>query len=257
MRISSTTTSSSAAPSSVPLMFSKTLIASAAKPAGPVTLTSSPPPGSLTRSRMSSIGSRIVVAVAVAGDVADQQRGVAGLRRRAARRTATPRGRCRRWFSSIAALSSVAVGRDPRLVGVGQPALAAVDDHDRRLLAALQLLGDRRAPRSTRRRRAGSSSTRCSRRRCTCRAGSRRRTAKNASRQTASTTHFAVRPAGTVRKRVTRERLGECGTVAAVLPEMRCLADAAQRLASPFRQSSAASSSGSVTGRRQAKRSHT
>ena len=41
-------------------MPSKTLIASAAKPAGPVTLTSSPPPGSLTRSRMSSIGSRIV-----------------------------------------------------------------------------------------------------------------------------------------------------------------------------------------------------
>ena len=60
MRISSTTTSSSAAPSSVPLIPSKTLIASAAKPAGPVTLTSSPPPGSLTRSRMSSIGSRIV-----------------------------------------------------------------------------------------------------------------------------------------------------------------------------------------------------
>ncbi len=54
------TTSSSAAPSSVPLMFSKTLIASAAKPAPPVTLTSSPPPGSLTRSRMSSIGSRMV-----------------------------------------------------------------------------------------------------------------------------------------------------------------------------------------------------
>ena len=60
MRISSTTTISSAAPSSVPLMPSNTLIASAAKPAGPVTLTSRPPPGSLTRSRMSSIGSRIV-----------------------------------------------------------------------------------------------------------------------------------------------------------------------------------------------------
>ena len=60
MRINRTTTSASAAPSSVPLIPSKTLIASAAKPAGPVTFTSRPPPGSLTRSRMSSIGSRIV-----------------------------------------------------------------------------------------------------------------------------------------------------------------------------------------------------
>ena len=41
-------------------MPSKTLIASALKPAGPVTLTCSPPPGSLTSERYLSTGSRIV-----------------------------------------------------------------------------------------------------------------------------------------------------------------------------------------------------
>ena len=54
-------TSATAESSSVPLMFSKTLIASAEKPAPPVTFTSSPPPGSLTTSRMSSTGSMIVL----------------------------------------------------------------------------------------------------------------------------------------------------------------------------------------------------
>ena len=78
-------------------------------------------------------------------------------------------------FSSIAPLSSSRSAAIRRPVLGGEPALAPVDDHDRRLLAALQLLGDARAPWWTRRRRAGSWSTRCSPRRCTCRAGWRRR----------------------------------------------------------------------------------
>ncbi len=53
-------TSPNAAPSSVPLMPSKTSMASAAKPAGPVTAIARSPSGSDTRSRTSAIGSRIV-----------------------------------------------------------------------------------------------------------------------------------------------------------------------------------------------------
>ena len=122
-------------------MFSKILIASAAKPAGPVTLTWSPPPGSLTRLRMSSIGSRIVSDSPSPRDVADQQRRVARLRglRPAERRD-------RAVDPALALLDRPveldAVGRDACPVGRREPALAAVDDHDRRLLAALELLGD-------------------------------------------------------------------------------------------------------------------
>ena len=60
MRISSTKTSENAAANSVPLMLSNTLMASAAKPPGPVTLASSPPPGSDASSRSALTGSRIV-----------------------------------------------------------------------------------------------------------------------------------------------------------------------------------------------------
>ena len=51
MMISSTSTSSSAAPISVPLMFSKILIASAETPAGPPTFTFSPSSSRVTASR--------------------------------------------------------------------------------------------------------------------------------------------------------------------------------------------------------------
>ena len=82
------------------------------------------------------------LALAVAGDAADQQRRVARLRRHAAPRTASPRGRCRPCSPRSPALSSVRFSCDPLLSAGGEPALAPVDDHDRRLLAALQLLGD-------------------------------------------------------------------------------------------------------------------
>ena len=55
-------------------MFSKTLIASAENPAEPVTFTSSPPPGSLIR--VADLVDRVEdrVALAVGGDVGEQQR---------------------------------------------------------------------------------------------------------------------------------------------------------------------------------------
>ena len=60
MRISSTNTSEKAAANSVPLIDSKTLIWSAAKPPGPVTFASRPPPGSETSSRRALTGSSSV-----------------------------------------------------------------------------------------------------------------------------------------------------------------------------------------------------
>ena len=136
MRISSTKTIPTAASSSVPLIDSKTLIASAAKPAGPVTLTSSPPPGSLTSSRMSSIGSRIV-----SDSPSPVMLPISSAASPPGESCGSPNGEtC--GYCCIASLSSCAIGGDLLLVGLGQPALAAVDDDDRRLLAALQLLAD-------------------------------------------------------------------------------------------------------------------
>jgi hypothetical protein len=51
MRMSSTITSPSAAPTSVPSIVSKTSLASAETPAGPLTLASSPPGALSTTSR--------------------------------------------------------------------------------------------------------------------------------------------------------------------------------------------------------------
>ncbi len=62
MMISRKITSESAASTRVLLMFSKTLIASAAKPAPPVIFTSRPPPGLEASSRQASIGSRMLSA---------------------------------------------------------------------------------------------------------------------------------------------------------------------------------------------------
>ena len=183
-------------------MPSKTLIASAAKPAGPVTLTSSPPPGSLTRSRMSSIGSRIVAPSPSPGDVADQQRRVAGLRR--------PRLGERRHRAVDVVLvlldRPVELARGRRRSSPGPRASARPRGGRRsRSAPARRPAAPRRsrAPRSTRRRWAGSSSTRCSPRRCTCPAGSRATETNMTTRQTARTIHFARRPEGKVRKRDT------------------------------------------------------
>ncbi len=60
MMISSRITRANAAAASVPLMPSKTLMASAEYPAEPVTFTWRPPPGSLTMSRTFSTGFWIV-----------------------------------------------------------------------------------------------------------------------------------------------------------------------------------------------------
>ena len=62
MRISRISTSTNADSSSVPSIPSKTLIASAEKPAPPVTLTSRPPPLLSIRLRTASTGSMIVSA---------------------------------------------------------------------------------------------------------------------------------------------------------------------------------------------------
>ena len=82
------------------------------------------------------------VAVAVARDVADQQRGVPGLReaRRGERRDG-PVDVALVLLDRLVEL--LAVAGDPCAVGGGEPALAPVDDHDRRLLAALQVVRDR------------------------------------------------------------------------------------------------------------------
>ena len=116
-------------------MPSKTLIASAEKPAPPVTFDLQP--AAVVRRalahRVDGVDDRVGLAVAL--DLRDDERRVAVARERrlAAERRASP---------ELLAVEARAVARDDRAVGGRQPAVAAIDDDQRRELAALQALGD-------------------------------------------------------------------------------------------------------------------
>jgi hypothetical protein len=92
-------------------MPSKTLIWSAAYPAGPVTFASRPPPGSLTRLRTASTGSRIVCPspspVMFACTIAAVPSGES---------CGSPNGEVARSFSSLIAARSAAIARLSALV---------------------------------------------------------------------------------------------------------------------------------------------
>jgi len=120
----------------VPSIVSKTSLASAAMPAGPLTLASSPPGAPSTDLAVGL--DRVEDVLVLAGHldpVLDERRGaVARDDRRPERRRVVKRTR--------RAVELGDVGRDRRAVGRRQPAVAPVDDDRRRHVAVVEPLGD-------------------------------------------------------------------------------------------------------------------